>query len=96
MFIGYSRLHLGLSLFLVLDLLIGGAAQPGRSWHCFVILAIRSCFDQCADYQCSFRYQYYLIPLWILLVRRWLEKSGRLAAYIGRVSNQPVRTDSTR
>jgi Dolichyl-phosphate-mannose-protein mannosyltransferase len=66
-FIGYSRLHLGLSLFLVLDLIIGWRTRTRAFMALFVMLISGIVLSNLLITNTSLRYQYFLIPLWCLL-----------------------------
>ncbi len=66
-FIGYSRLHLGLSLFLVLDLIIGWRTHSRAFMALLLMLASGVVLSNLLITNTSLRYQYFLIPLWSLL-----------------------------
>lgn len=78
MFVGYSRLHLLLSAFLVPGFLIA-AYRRNQHWLClylyfFLSLAVVNLLITAK----GFRYEYYLIPLWILLCLHGLLESIKL------------------
>jgi len=91
MFIGYSRLHLLASAFLPFSIL-AAVRRGDRSvlaLHSFLYTGILSI--NLLITSVSFRYQYALIPLWILLCVHGIAEASRLAAITLRSSGIPRR-----
>ena len=92
MFIGYSRLHLLASAFLPFSIL-AAVRRGDRSvlaLHSFLYLGILSI--NLLVTSVSFRYQYAIIPLWLLLCVHGVAEASRLAAITLRSAGAPRRT----
>jgi hypothetical protein len=92
MFIGYSRLHLLASAFLPFSIL-AAVRRGDRSvlaLHSLLYISILSI--NLLITSVSFRYQYAIIPLWLLLCVHGAGEASRLAAITLRSAGAPRRT----
>ncbi|MBV8098050.1 MAG: glycosyltransferase family 39 protein [Verrucomicrobia bacterium] len=78
MFIGYSRLHLFLSIFFIPGFLVA-AFRRNRQWLClYVYFFLSLTVVNLLITTKGFRYEYYLIPVWMLLCLHGLVESAKL------------------
>jgi hypothetical protein len=78
MFVGYSRLHLLLSAFFIPGFL-AAAFRRNRKWLClYVYFFLSLVVVNLLITTKGFRYEYYLIPIWMLLCLHGLVETGKL------------------
>ena len=88
--VGYSRLHAALSVFVVLGL-IAALCRKQRVMTCFYIYMIASvAVANVLITSKAFRYEYFLIPLWIFLAVHGLGETARFFVRSG--NERSVRT----
>jgi hypothetical protein len=88
--VGYARLHVALSLFMLLGL-VAALCRKQRVMTCFYIYLLGSVVvTNLLITSKAFRYEYFLIPLWIFLAMHGLGESARFLAR--RPNERPVRT----
>jgi hypothetical protein len=88
--VGYSRLHAGLSLFMLLGF-IAALWRRQRTLTCFYIYLLVSIpVTNILITSKAFRYEYFLIPIWIFLAVHGLGESARFL--IPRSNERVIRT----
>lgn len=89
-FVGYSRLHAALSVFVLLGL-VAALCRKQRVMTCFyVYLLLSVAVSNLLITSKAFRYEYFLIPVWIFLAVHGLGETARFLAR--RPNERPART----